>query len=155
MWCFVRRVSLGCWWVTVPGIHVCMQGGRVCSDVMARGHWYVKHKLNYSLPCSLIVGSTDSRNENSFWIQRLKSRLKHVVCKVSKLDLEAFWCWRMLFELHVKEDVAFFCTVNCFILKHETFMTKYLWKYVYCGNLKSIFTRRRGSGFHISFRRTG
>jgi len=35
----------------------------VCSDVMARGRWYVKHKLNYSLPCSLIVGSTDSRNE--------------------------------------------------------------------------------------------
>jgi hypothetical protein len=35
----------------------------VSSDFMARGHWYVKHKLNYSLPCPLIVGSTDSRNE--------------------------------------------------------------------------------------------
>lgn len=76
----------------MSGIHVCMPGERVCSDVMARGHWYVKHKLNYSLPCSLIVGSTDSRNETGSEIRRLKCKLKRAVWKASKLDLEAFWC---------------------------------------------------------------
>ena len=97
-----------------------MPGECVCSDVMQRDRWYVKHKLNYSLPCSLIVGSTDSRNGRVSEFNGWKYKLKHAVWKVSKLDLEAFWCWRMLFELHVKEDSVHFCAVNYFIWPRST-----------------------------------
>jgi hypothetical protein len=30
------------------------------SSIATRGHWYVKNKLNYSAPCAVIVGLTDS-----------------------------------------------------------------------------------------------
>jgi hypothetical protein len=54
----------------------------------------------------------------------------------------------MLFVLHVKEDSVHFCTVNHFILKQKNVYDKIFMK-IYCGNFKSVFTKRRESGFAV------
>jgi hypothetical protein len=55
----------------------------------------------------------------------------------------------MLFELHVKEDSVHFCSLNYFILKKKKNFCGPIFMEICCGILKSIFTRRRDSGFTL------